>query len=485
MTAHRNGDPRIQAFLEDGPELLPDATFDLVRRDIHRTRQRVVVGPWTQPRSSDLWRYAAIAAVVVVAVAAGAFLLRSNPSGIFGRPSPSPLRTPVPNEVGAGPVDLVDGLVTLTVTVPEGAVGWSHEPGDVGQWKHYGPDGQESGPAVVVWAMTGTYVDPCTDHTLKQPPPTSIQGLISDLGNQPGVSAGPVTEITISGYKGYYVDTTITADISRCGNGDGDQFWLWASGLDRRYAQATGEQNRMYAMDVDGRPFTFNVLLPPTTTAVDRADVEKMLLTLRINRRTPAPSASDGSIPGRVRLVNGLQALKIDVPEGWKFDPDQPSILTKDYGPLAGPGFALWTISGTVIDPCTNHRLVEPAPTTREQLIAALVDQPGVRADGGVANVAVDGYSGQAVDLTVTADIAPCGPDGFWIWTSPNGEHRFVQDTGELNRVYVMDVDGRTYTFFARIPARTTDADRDELAAMLESIDIEAPEPLPSASPSP
>lgn len=482
MTAPHTPDRLIQAFLEDGPELLPDATFDLVRRDIHRTRQRVVVGPWTQPRAADLSRYAALAAVVVVAIAAGAFLLLPNPSGIFGAPSPTPLRTPVPGELAPGPVDLVDGIVTLTVTVPEGAVGWTHEGN--GLWKTYGADGQEDGPVILPWAMTGTYVDPCVDHTLKQPAPQTIEALISDLGNQPGLSAGPVTPVTISGFNGYYVDTTVTADISRCVTSD-DGFWLWASGVDRRYVQSTGEQNRMYAIDVDGRRFTFDVRLPPATTEADRADVEKMLLGLQISRDTPVPSASDGSIPGRVRLVNGVQALTIDVPEGWTLDPAQPGILTKDYGALAGPGFALWTITGTVVDPCTNHNLSKPEPTTREELMAALTNQRGVSADDGISTVAVDGYSGYAVDLTVTADIAPCGPDGFWIWTSPNGERRFVQDTGEVNRVYVMDVNGRTYSFFARIPARTTPADRDELEAMLQSIQIEAPEPTPSPAASP
>lgn len=482
MSVPRDADRLIQAFLEDGPELLPDATFDLVRRDIHGSRQRVVVGPLTQPRAAELWRFAALAAAIVIAVAAGAFLLRPMPSGIFGAPTPVPVRTPVPNELGAGPVDLVDGLVTLTVTVPEGAAGWTRVGN--GLWKNYGADGQEDGPVIIPWPMTGTYVDPCTNHTLKQPPPNSIEALISDLANQPGISAGPVTPVTISGYHGYYVDTTVTGDISRCVTA-ADGFWLWASGLDRRYVQSTGEQNRMYAIDLDDTPFTFDVRIPPATTDADRADVEKMLLGLQIRRRNPEPSASGGSIPGRVRLVNGLQALTIDVPDGWALDPNQPSILTKDYGSLAGPGFALWTITGTVVDPCWNHTVVQPAPANRSELISALANQNGVAADGGVANVAVDGYSGQAVELTVTGYIAACGADGFWIWTSPNGEHRFVQDNGEVNRVYVMDVDGRTYTFFARIPPRTTDADRDELEAMLQSIQIEAPDPTPSPSASP
>lgn len=482
MSVPRDSDRLIQAFLEDGPELLPDATFDLVRRDIHRTRQRSVVGPLTQPRAVDVWRFAAIAAALVVAIAAGAFVLRENPSGIVGVPSPTPVRTPTPFEVGPGPVQLVDGNIALTVTVPEGAVGWSHESQDVGLWKNYGADAQASGPVIILWPMTGTFVDPCTDHTLKQPAPESIEALISDLANQPGVSAGPVTPVTISGYGGYYVDTTVTADITQCQDGDG--FWLWASGFDRRYVQDTGEQNRMYVMTVGDRTFTFDVRIPPATTEADRAEVEQMLLGLEISTPTPSPSASEGSIPGRVRLVNGLQALTLDVPAGWSLDPADPGRITKDYGDLAGPGFGLWTITGTVVDPCTDHRPVEPAPTNREELIAALAHQPEVSATEP-ASVVVDGYTGQAVELTVAGDIERCGPDGFWIWTSPNGERRFVQDDREMNVVYVIDVPGGLYTFFARIPERTTEADRDEILAMIETVQLEAPEPSPSPTASP
>src|SRR5690242_13485983 len=142
MTPPHTPDRRIEAFLDDGPELLPDATFDLVRGEIHRTRQRVVVGPLTQPRATDAWRVTAIAAAIVIAIVAGAALLRPNPSGVFGLPSPAPARTPTPFEVGPGPVQLTAEGIVLTVTIPEGAVGWSHEPSDPALWKNYGADAQ-------------------------------------------------------------------------------------------------------------------------------------------------------------------------------------------------------------------------------------------------------------------------------------------------------------------------------------------------------
>ena len=69
----------------------------------------------------------------------------------------------------------------------------------------------------------------------------------------------------------------------------------------------------------------------------------------------------------------------------------------------------------------------------------------------------------------------------FWLWASP-GDRRYVQGTGEVNRIYAFDVDGERFTFAVRLPAITTDADLAEVESMLATMTIE---PAASASPSP
>src|SRR5205823_5609082 len=70
MTAPRDPDRLISAFLSEGETDLPDWAFEAVRRDIHRTRQRVVLGPWREPNMTTLARVAiAAAAVVAIGVA--------------------------------------------------------------------------------------------------------------------------------------------------------------------------------------------------------------------------------------------------------------------------------------------------------------------------------------------------------------------------------------------------------------------------------
>jgi hypothetical protein len=72
---------------------------------------------------------------------------------------------------------------------------------------------------------------------------------------------------------------------------------------------------------------------------------------------------------------------------------------------------------------------------------------------------------------------------------APHNRDRHRRDARErpIDRIYALDVDGTRFTFFARIPSRTTAADRAELQAIIDSIGIEPlSSPPPSgASPSP
>ena len=96
MTA-RHPDELIDAFLDEGRDDLPDRAFDAVRGEIHRTRQRVVVGPWREPRMSNLAKVAlAAAAVVAVLFGASRLLPTGSGPGANPAPTPSPIATPTP-----------------------------------------------------------------------------------------------------------------------------------------------------------------------------------------------------------------------------------------------------------------------------------------------------------------------------------------------------------------------------------------------------
>jgi hypothetical protein len=53
----------------------------------------------------------------------------------------------------------------------------------------------------------------------------------------------------------------------------------------------TGELDRIYVIDVNGKRFTFNMLVPPDAAEADRLDAESMLETAEITRvASPSPS---------------------------------------------------------------------------------------------------------------------------------------------------------------------------------------------------
>lgn len=283
MTAQRTPDTLIRAFLEEGLVELPDRAFDAVRRDIHRTRQRAVLGPWMEPTMTTLSRLA-IAAAVLVAV--GVAWVNLGPVADVGPPKPTPTPTAAPSST---PVP-VSGFMDL----PAGryAFDWSRTPGADGEpgptisitipsegWtsydtfaadKNYGPGDAGAGPSFVVWKITNRYVDGCApDAVLSPAPGPGIDELLSALGNQPGITTGSATQVTVDGYSGKSIELTVTVDIATCIGG----FFPWLE----KFVQGNNERLRVYALDVEGFRLTFFLRIPEQTTPSDLAELEGII----------------------------------------------------------------------------------------------------------------------------------------------------------------------------------------------------------------
>ena len=178
MTAPRDPDQLIRAFLDEGRTELPDRAYDAVRDQIDRTRQRVVIGPW---RESDMNTYAkvalAAAAVLVVAVI-GINLLPGGSGGVGGAPatarrhrsgvashgvpaSPSP--TPSSNERESADVGT---QLSGTYRVAEPFAGAVHDHAsrqqlDTSEPGRGGVRSPGSSAVLGVYVPEGTYADPC------------------------------------------------------------------------------------------------------------------------------------------------------------------------------------------------------------------------------------------------------------------------------------------------------------------------------------
>jgi dipeptidyl aminopeptidase/acylaminoacyl peptidase len=140
MTASRDPDRLVAAFLDEGPIELSDRVVDSVLGEIHRTRQRAVFGSW---RTLSMTRISLAAIVIVVAVSMGGLALwatRPSVPSIAASPqapvvSPSlPIASATPratqSAVGTilyGRWDAVSGEDHLYAIAPDGSAAWTLE----------------------------------------------------------------------------------------------------------------------------------------------------------------------------------------------------------------------------------------------------------------------------------------------------------------------------------------------------------------------
>ena len=249
MTAH-HPDDLIRAFIAEGREELPDRAFDAVRGDIHRTRQRVVIGPWREPQMSNLAKVA-LAAAAVVAVLFGASRLlpsESGPGATQPTPTPNPTETPSPavtpgesaapslalispgpicdNAARTGPME--PGTYSATTPVPytvDVPAGWTLGEGCfIG--KYPGEDGGPGADEVLfsIWNVTHIFADACgwDDSTGVISAGSTAAELTDALRSQLGRVASETTDVEVDGFPALRTEFTIAPEVelSTCTGGN-------------------------------------------------------------------------------------------------------------------------------------------------------------------------------------------------------------------------------------------------------------------------
>jgi hypothetical protein len=285
-------------WLEAGSDRTPPKAVDAVLLAVRTTRQdRVLPNPWRRNDMNGLAK-ALVAATAVVAVAL-AWINFGPSSNNVGAPIPTPTPTPRPTPAVLSEGDSVPlepgrryafaGRATnpeISFTVPSGWTG-----GDTAVGKDYGDSGPVA-PRLFAWPFDHGFKNPCTDHTPVSPPAGSgAAGLLSVIAGQPGIEAGPITDVTVGGHDGKYVDYTVTADPETCaGDAQGGGFWIWGNcpapvtiGCemvgegDRRYGVSRNDRERVYAIDVDGTIVTFFANQPASLLIADRPEFQQVL----------------------------------------------------------------------------------------------------------------------------------------------------------------------------------------------------------------
>jgi hypothetical protein len=291
MTTPRDPDRLIDAFLAEGPDRLPDRTYDTLRGDIDRTRQRVVIGPWREAHMNNLAKVAiALAAVVVVAIAGLNLMPGSSGPGTTA-PSPTasqtPSATPSPTPTPSVAVDhlppdgpLAPGTyqavsefdgVRFSFTVP---VGWRS---GVSFITNDLPD--PTGLRLMFVPISNLYSDPCLGTVASPPVGPSVDDLVAGLMALPGTTGVTTQDVQVDGRDARLVEYTIGAEYT-CAV---DKFLLFRDegGGDFYTWPPYGDVVRTWIVDVDGVRFVMTADIQASVIDANRAELQDVIDSIR------------------------------------------------------------------------------------------------------------------------------------------------------------------------------------------------------------
>jgi hypothetical protein len=191
---------------------------------------------------------------------------------------------------------------------------------------------------------------------------------------------------------------------------------------------------------------------------------------------TATPLPPEGALkPGNYVLDNPaeLPSLRITftVPRAWR---------GFELGALRGVGprhmgVTFWLVDSVYADPCHVERgLVAVGPTV-DDLANALANQPR-RHGTAPTDASVDGYAGKYVELTVPQHInfTDCDSGQFRSWRTPTGGLRWQQGPGQVDQLWILDVQGTRLVMDATYMPGTSARDRAELRQIVASVHIDA-----------
>jgi hypothetical protein len=204
----------------------------------------------------------------------------------------------------------------------------------------------------------------------------------------------------------------------------------------------------------------------------------------------PSPTAQltpEGLAPGTYPMrpepfLATSPSAQVTVPAGYDGQGNSEyawAITKAGAEPTAFSGLAVWQVDAVYEDPCrwsaTDVDGQSLGPTV-DDFVAALVTQPDRNATPPLA-VAVDGYSGLQLQLSVPSDIAfdevtqtfpDCDEGQYWSWPG-----RWHQAPSQIDDIRVVDVDGTRLIIATTYFTTTSSQDRAELEAMFQSLDIQ------------
>jgi hypothetical protein len=298
MSAHRDPDRLINAFLMEGQTELADPIYDAVRATIEQKRQRVVFGPWRTPIMNKLVPLGLGAAAVVVALFIGAQVLGAPaPGGVGAPPSASPSVTTAPTPETSPPptawTGIPEGAFVVTgaddpvqITLDIASSGWVALPElDALSKDDDSLDPPQSvGAALAAWAWpAGTgfdvYGDPCHwSTTIPETPATTPDEIAAGLAAQASRDATTPMDVTVGGYAGKAItlhvpmsyevpNATREEEFAACDARIFGTYGLRGGTEPERSQQGPGQIDDLWILDVDGSIVILDAMYGPAVPA--------------------------------------------------------------------------------------------------------------------------------------------------------------------------------------------------------------------------
>ncbi len=198
---------------------------------------------------------------------------------------------------------------------------------------------------------------------------------------------------------------------------------------------------------------------------------------------TPASFGSHalGALEPGTYVLEFVQPFRITftVPAGWEKLVAPATIWAE---PASDARLGFMTVDNVFIDPCepAGGLLDPPVGPTVDDLATALGSVPGLQASAPT-DVTLAGFAGKRIDLSVIGAEGPCpGADTALLRGTVDAP---APGVGDDHRLWILDVDGTRLVMTQVARAAATAADRTELQAIVDSIEIESTTPAPSPSP--
>ena len=287
MSTDRDTERIVRTWLDEGVTQLPDRVLDVVLDELPANPQRRAPWPlWRLPAVSSAVRVGLAAAALVLAIGAGVYVAGISVPNLGGLFEPSPTASPTETALPASG-ELTPGTYTIDDPFPlrvSMTVGTEWR-----VWSGVTPVGaaiyEESfdppnGRGIIITIVNNVYADPCNagEGALIPELGPGVDDLATALAGQPLTVASPITDVSLAGYSGTYLEYTVPELDPEC-----TSFGLhrWPSAAGPRQA-LLDESDRVWILDVDGVRLVIDVFSFPGASEADLAEIQEIVDSIRI-----------------------------------------------------------------------------------------------------------------------------------------------------------------------------------------------------------